>query len=107
MLHHSVEIRKPLGIVLEEIDELDPSKGVAVVKVLEDGNSATWNRMTLKENDSFCGDVVCLGDQIARVNGVKCVKYDDVMDLIASSAGDAVRLELARPEDNAVVKFLV
>jgi len=103
----SVRIPKPLGLVIEEVDANDPSKGVEIVQITIDGNTAAANRQQLTTMITT-DDVVCLGDRILSVNGVGCSNYDEVIDQIVSSPEEhhhPVDLVLGRPSESVVVHF--
>lgn len=98
-----VQITKPLGIVIEEIDANDPTKGVIIVQILPDGNTSTTNKQQLTKKTDF---LICLGDQILQVNDIPCTTYDDVMKQIIISPSDSpVNLILGRSDESVIVQF--
>ena len=90
-----VKIRKPLGIILEEVDATDPSKGVCVGSINGEGNAAS------------CGTNICVHDQIVAVNGADCSakSFEEVMDLIVNCEAPEVELILARLEGRVAVRW--
>jgi ferredoxin len=92
---NTVKMRKPLGIILEEVDATDPSKGVCVGSI--DG----------KSNAASCGTDVCIHDQIVAVNGADCLSrsFEEVMDLIVSCEAPEVEVTLARLEGRVSVRW--
>eukprot|EP00563_Minutocellus_polymorphus_P019635 CAMPEP_0197715986 /NCGR_PEP_ID=MMETSP1434-20131217/1031_1 /TAXON_ID=265543 /ORGANISM="Minutocellus polymorphus, Strain CCMP3303" /LENGTH=196 /DNA_ID=CAMNT_0043300261 /DNA_START=197 /DNA_END=788 /DNA_ORIENTATION=- len=91
----TVRISKPLGIIVEEVDANDPSKGVCVGSIVEGGNAAS------------CGTDACIHDAIVAVNGADCVakSFQEVMDLIVSCKTPEVELTLARMEGRVAVRW--
>jgi ferredoxin len=94
-----VRIKKPMGIVIEEIDET--GLGVRIAQINPDGATAALCRSGSSDDD------VCLRDKILAVNGEPCdvLSFEQVMDIITSAKGDEVSLLLGRPEDTIIVKW--
>lgn len=84
----SVELEKPLGIILEEIEE-NASKGVKV-EDLSDSGSAYASQYKDK----------LIGSKVTSINGkdVTCLKFDDVMDCIINSP-TPINIEFETKED--------
>lgn len=80
----AVEIKKPLGISLEEVSA-NEKKGVYVFEVGE-GNAKQTNKVTK-------------GLLLLSANGqdVKNKDFDEVMDVLSSSPGDSINLVFADP----------
>ena len=92
---NTVKIRKPLGIILEEVDATDPLKGVCVGSIDGNGNAASH------------GTDVCIHDQIVAVNGADCSakSFEEVMDWIVACEAPEVELMLARLEGRVAVRW--
>ena len=92
---NKVKIRKPLGIIIEEVDAIDPSKGVCIGSIDGKGNAASH------------GTGVCIHDQIVAVNGANCSakSFEEVMDLIVACEAPEVELMLARLEGRVAVRW--
>jgi ferredoxin len=90
-------INKPMGIVIEEIDET--GLGVRITQINPDGATAMLCRSGSAN--------VCLRDKILAVNAVPCsvLSFEQVMDMITSTPGDEVSLLLGRPEGTIPVKW--
>ena len=90
-------INKPMGIVIEEIDET--GLGLRIAQINPDGATAALCR-------SGSADV-CLRDKILAVNGEPCgvLSFEQVMDVITSTPGDEVSLLLGRPKGTIPVKW--
>lgn len=95
---HTVTLPKPMGIILEEVDESDPTAGVMVKELDPAGAAAAASKV---------GDVdLCLRDVILEVNGASCAdeEFDDVMERIVTSPGSEVTLTLGRPAKAVAVR---
>ena len=92
---NTVKMRKPLGIIVEEVDATDPSKGVCVGSIDGKGNAASH------------GTDVCIHDQIVAVNGADCSakSFEEVMDLIVACEALEVDLTLARLDGRVAVRW--
>ena len=90
----TVRIRKPLGIVIEEVDANEPTKGVCVGQMNEGSNAA------------ICRDI-CIHDKIVAVNDQACStkSFDDVMDMISSSSGHDIELTVSRTDDVVAIRW--
>ena len=90
-------INKPMGIVIEEIDQT--GWGLRIAQINPDGATAALCR-------SGSADV-CLRDKILAVNGEPCgvLSFEQVMDVIISTPGDEVSLLLGRPKGTIPVKW--
>mmetsp|Transcript_39144 Transcript_39144/g.80179 ORF Transcript_39144/g.80179 Transcript_39144/m.80179 type:complete len:240 (-) Transcript_39144:1782-2501(-) len=91
----TLRIAKPLGIVVEEIDGTDSTKGVCIGRIREDSNAASF------------GTDLCVHDKIVAVNGALCAQesFEVVMDMIASSSGNYVELTLVRTQGRVAVRW--
>ena len=92
---NKVKIRKPLGIIIEEVDAIDPSKGVCIGSIDGKGNAASH------------GTGVCIHDQIVAVNGANfsAKSFEEVMDLIVTCEAPEIELMLARLEGRVAVRW--
>ena len=85
-----VQLPKPLGIVLEEIDDhklygSDQEGGVCIVQVDPHGNAAKQSRLDGATGiHQGAGDLLCIRDKIESVNGldVSQASFESVMDKI-------------------------
>jgi ferredoxin len=93
----NARIKKPMGLVIEEIDET--GLGLRIAQINPDGATAALCR-------SGSADV-CIRDKILAVNGEPCgvLSFEEVRDLITSTPDDEVRLLLGRPEGAIPVKW--
>ena len=98
LTEHKVTIPKPMGLILEEIDEQDPYKGVVIAKVNPEGNAAAACKSGLD---------LCIRDKILAVNDEPCADstFEVVMERIASSPGDIVSLKLGRILGSVAVRW--
>jgi len=94
---HTATLAKPMGIVLEEIDEDDPSRGIVIAKIDPNGNTAAACKVTPLD--------ICKGDKILEVNGEACsdLSFEDVMDKIITAPNNQVTFTLGRPVGNIAV----
>lgn len=98
----SVSLSKPMGLVLEEIDETNPHSGVRVVQMT--GAAALASQRN--EID------LCLGDALVSIDGTPCHNwnFDNVMDRLqqlpdSSSLSKRIVLEFQRPHHLVAVRF--
>jgi len=101
MMEHTVELFKPMGIILEEVDLNDPLAGVMIQRIDPNGQTAQACRSGNNDID------ICIGDLILAVNGQSCrnLPFEDVMDRIIATETDTVVLTLGRPDDTVVVQW--
>ena len=110
-----VTVALPLGIVLEEADAADPSRGVVIIGINE-GNAADVNRDAFAEmkkpgsadsDDGGGGRCVCIRDKILAVDGIACADrgFDDVVALLGGAEADAVTLSLGRLAGSTVLNY--
>mmetsp|Transcript_28633 Transcript_28633/g.41803 ORF Transcript_28633/g.41803 Transcript_28633/m.41803 type:complete len:245 (-) Transcript_28633:719-1453(-) len=95
----TIQLTKPLGIVLEEIDAFDSTAGVIILEIDPKGNAAAAFRR---------GDAdICLYDKILAVNNrdVEFSTFENVMDQIITSEGNDVSLTLGRAPDTITVRW--
>ena len=92
---NTILVAKPLGIVVEEIDAADPSRGVCISQINADSNAAS------------CGTGLCIHDKIVAVNGASCSQesFEVVMNMITSSPGSNVELTLLRTQGRVAVRW--
>mmetsp|Transcript_25610 Transcript_25610/g.57449 ORF Transcript_25610/g.57449 Transcript_25610/m.57449 type:complete len:219 (+) Transcript_25610:33-689(+) len=90
----TVRLKKPMGMILEEIEPGNDAKGVRV------------GRMDPKGSAAQSGQVLIL-DQIATVDGNECLAegFDTIMDLIIDAPGPEVEIGFARDKSTTVVRF--
>ena len=111
---HKISINLPLGIVLEELDESDPTLGVVVIGINE-GNARQHNanilsqaKSTLSTQKNNINECICIRDKIMSVNGTPCHNkgFDDVIHLISSTEpNETVSLEIGRLQDSTVLNY--
>ena len=111
---HKVTIDLPLGIVLEEMDDVDPSYGVVIIGISSEGNAATCNAnifSSIKSNENGgkigIDQCICIRDKIISVNSSPCHDkgFDDVISLISNAGSNTVTLELGRLQQSTVVNY--
>lgn len=87
-------IPKPLGMVLEEVDANDPSRGVCIRRI--------------HENSNACHTEACINDQIVAVNGQQSNNndFDEIMkQIIEAPPEENVALTLHRPASAVVLDW--
>lgn len=98
---HSVSIRKPMGLVLEEMDANDPTGGVHVIEILSPGHA-------VEASTSRCGseDFLAIGDRIVAVEGVDCRSwtFDRIMERLRE-APNPVPMEFERQAGTVTLGF--
>ena len=100
----SLGVKKPLGIVIEEVDEEHHEQGVRIISISPQGNAAKSTAP-----DAY----LCIRDKILSINGQLCgtSNFDQVMDLIINAPDDIpVQLTVERPlaspaTDASIVSF--
>ena len=114
---HKVTIDLPLGIILEEMDATDPSLGVVIIGINDDGNAARYNTDIFSKIKSLhdgntinChNDCICIRDKIISVNDTPCHDkgFDDVIDIISSitESSKSVTIELGRLQGSTVINY--
>ena len=114
---HKVTIDLPLGIILEEMDATDPSLGVVIIGINNDGNAAKYNtdifsKIKSQDHDGNTincrNDCICIRDKIISVNDTPCYDkgFDDVIDIISSiTKSKSVTIELGRLQGSTVINY--
>ena len=114
---HKVTIDLPLGIILEEMDATDPSLGVVIIGINDNGNAAMYNtdifsKIKSQDHDGNTincrNDCICIRDKIISVNDTPCYDkgFDNVIDIISSiTESKSVTIELGRLQGSTVINY--
>eukprot|EP00565_Helicotheca_tamesis_P008636 CAMPEP_0185729798 /NCGR_PEP_ID=MMETSP1171-20130828/7345_1 /TAXON_ID=374046 /ORGANISM="Helicotheca tamensis, Strain CCMP826" /LENGTH=187 /DNA_ID=CAMNT_0028398717 /DNA_START=125 /DNA_END=688 /DNA_ORIENTATION=- len=95
----TVKLTKPMGIILEEVDETNCQSGVIIKDIDPMGNAAAASRK---------GDAdICIRDKVLAVNNedVEFKTFENIMDLIVSSEGSDISVTLGRSPGSVALRW--
>jgi len=108
---HDVVISKPMGMILTEISEDDPTAGVCILSIDPNGSTAKYNIACIAKGE--VQRVICLEDRILAVQGERCETetFEQVIHRISQmnpsydDKGIEVKLTLGRLEEGSVIQW--